>query len=373
MDTKIKIYRVGGYVRDKILGLKHSDCDYVVINSNEQQMLSLGFKKVGGSFPVFLHPKTGEEYALARTEQKISPGYRGFTTHSEQVNLVEDLSRRDLTINALAEDLDGSIIDPFGGINDIHQKILRHISTNFADDPLRVLRVARFAAKLNFTVAPETLLLMQQISKSGELSYLSRERIVSELNKALLYQFPNNFFCILLKSNSLNLIFPDLAQALIKVNVFNEFCEQLNYSNDIWFRYTLIAIYMAKTLIHQPNYSEIALDSSHLRLMRNTKLLYDFLMLDNHTNIEILTLIKSIGSLRSNSMYPILIANITLYFELNNHGKFLDKIKSFNEIISQIKLINYKQLAENVDISQQLSAYIVQQQTQIISTIKKNL
>jgi tRNA nucleotidyltransferase/poly(A) polymerase len=181
----MKVFTVGGYVRDTLMGITPKDRDFVVVGSNVSEMESLGYSQVGKDFPVFLHPKTGDEYALARTERKTGTGYNGFTVETKDVSLEDDLFRRDLTINAMAMDEDGTIIDPFGGQKDLKNKVLRHVSEHFAEDPLRVLRVARFAARYAFTVAPETLELMKKIVDAGEIRNLTAERVWVEFNKAL--------------------------------------------------------------------------------------------------------------------------------------------------------------------------------------------
>src|SRR5690554_3733159 len=177
-------YLVGGAVRDALLGIRAHECDWVVVGSTPEAMLKQGFKQVGAAFPVFLHPDSGEEYALARTEKKAGHGYHGFTVEFDSdVTLEEDLLRRDLTINAIAQDGNGHLIDPFGGQKDINDRYLRHVSDAFADDPLRVLRVARFAARfahLGFKVHPSTMDLMERLAQSGELQYLAPERIWRE-------------------------------------------------------------------------------------------------------------------------------------------------------------------------------------------------
>src|SRR3990167_4887320 len=183
----MQIYKVGGAVRDKLLSITVTDNDYVVVGANKADMLALGFKEVGRDFPVFIHPKTHEEYALARRERKVSPGHHGFLFDTNtNVSLIDDLKRRDITINAMAIDNDGNLIDPFGGENDLKQKIIRHVSNSFSEDPLRVLRVARFSAKFDFIVATETLELMKKIVASGELHTLSHERVVREISLALM-------------------------------------------------------------------------------------------------------------------------------------------------------------------------------------------
>lgn len=209
MET-LQVFKVGGCVRDKLLDLPVADNDYVVIGSTPNEMAQLGFKAVGKDFPVFLHPQTREEYALARSEKKSGIGYRGFTFHtSPNISLIEDLERRDITINAIAEDKDGNLIDPFGGQTDLKNELIRHVSSAFIEDPLRVLRVARFAAKLNFTVARDTLDLMHKIALSGELQTLSKERIWQEVSKAMLTKHSINFFTTLHQVGALELILPE--------------------------------------------------------------------------------------------------------------------------------------------------------------------
>ena len=187
----MEIYQVGGAVRDRLLDRTVTDRDWVVVGSTPEEMESLGYKPVGRDFPVFLHPETREEYALARTERKSGQGYKGFTFHtSPDICLEDDLARRDLTINAMAEDEEGKLIDPFGGREDLEAGILRHVSPAFVEDPLRVLRVARFAARFGFKIAPETLSLMKEISESGELDTLVAERVWSEMESALAEKYP---------------------------------------------------------------------------------------------------------------------------------------------------------------------------------------
>lgn len=210
----MQIYLVGGAVRDQLLNLDVYDHDWVVVGSTPQQMLSAGFTAVGKDFPVFLDPTTKQEHALARTERKSGVGYTGFDCYfAPDVTLEDDLLRRDLTINAMAQDQDGRIIDPYGGQQDIEQRILRHVSQAFVEDPLRVLRVARFAAKLNhlgFTVAPETLSLMQHLSDSGELAHLTAERVWQEWQKSLSTQSPHIFLKVLHQCGALKHVLPEI-------------------------------------------------------------------------------------------------------------------------------------------------------------------
>ena len=212
--SSLNCYLVGGAVRDQLLNNEIYDRDWVVVGSSVKEMLSLGFIQVGKDFPVFLHPKTKEEYALARTERKQGQGYTGFICNAQaDVTLEDDLLRRDLTINAMALSNSGEIIDPYSGQQDLNNRILRHVSDAFIEDPLRVLRVARFATRFhqyNFTVAPETLALMKKISESGELSTLSGERIWQEMSRSLAEEHPDVFFQTLRDCGALNKIWPEL-------------------------------------------------------------------------------------------------------------------------------------------------------------------
>ncbi len=210
----MKIYLVGGAVRDKLLNLPVSERDWVVVGATPQEMLDLGYTPVGKDFPVFLHPQTKEEYALARTERKTAPGYRGFEFHATpDVTLEQDLQRRDLTINAMAEDQDSTLIDPCGGEEDLHKGMLRHISPAFAEDPVRILRVARFAARfhrLGFRVAHGTNALMCKMVQNGEVDHLVPERVWAEWVKALGTDDPQRFFMVLRGCAALAMLFPEI-------------------------------------------------------------------------------------------------------------------------------------------------------------------
>lgn len=210
----MQVYLVGGAVRDKLLDIPVYDKDWVVVGSSPDEMLSQGFTAVGKDFPVFLHPKTKQEYALARTERKSGAGYKGFECHSApDVTLEDDLIRRDLTINAMAQAEDGTLIDPYGRQRDLNDRILRHVSDAFIEDPLRVLRLARFAAKLShlgFTVAEETMTLMAQIASSGELEHLTAERVWQEWHKSLSTKNPEVFLAVLRDCGALKVVLPEL-------------------------------------------------------------------------------------------------------------------------------------------------------------------
>ncbi|AMX01513.1 multifunctional CCA addition/repair protein [Microbulbifer thermotolerans] len=210
----MKIYLVGGAVRDKLLGRPVHERDWVVVGADEPHMRELGFTPVGKDFPVFLHPDTGDEYALARTERKSGHGYGGFTVHaSSDVTLEQDLLRRDLTINAMAESDQGELVDPYGGRADLEARLLRHVSPAFAEDPLRILRVARFKARyhhLGFTIADETMALMRQMVNQGEVQHLVAERVWKEVSRALTEPDPDVFFRVLRDCGALKILLPEL-------------------------------------------------------------------------------------------------------------------------------------------------------------------
>ncbi|MEO8748622.1 MAG: multifunctional CCA addition/repair protein [Rhodanobacter sp.] len=210
----MQIYLVGGAVRDKLLQRPVTDRDYVVVGALPETLLAQGYKPVGKDFPVFLHPVSGEEYALARTERKSGHGYHGFVFQADAtVTLEQDLARRDLTINAIAEDADGSLVDPYHGVRDLQARVLRHVSPAFAEDPVRVLRVARFAARfarLGFSVAPETMALMREMVRAGEIAHLVAERVWAEMRKALGEVQPSAFLRVLRDCAALQVLLPEV-------------------------------------------------------------------------------------------------------------------------------------------------------------------
>jgi tRNA nucleotidyltransferase (CCA-adding enzyme) len=207
----VKVYAVGGAVRDELLGLPVKDRDHVVVGATPEEMVKLGYKPVGKDFPVFLHPRTHEEYALARTERKSGRGYKGFQVYAApEVTLEEDLKRRDLTINAMAKAEDGTLIDPFGGRQDLEKGVLRHVSEAFAEDPVRILRLARFAARFGFAVQPETMALMRRMVESGEADYLVAERVWQEFSRGLAETHPERMFEVLERCGFRQKVFPEL-------------------------------------------------------------------------------------------------------------------------------------------------------------------
>ncbi len=212
--SQFKTYRVGGAVRDKLLGHPYHENDWVVVGATPATLTGAGYHLVGKDFPVFLHPETKEEYALARTERKVAKGYQGFEVFADpSVTLEDDLKRRDLTINAIAEDENGTLIDPFNGVQDIENRVLRHVSEAFIEDPVRVLRLARFYARYypyGFTIAPETKKLIAEMIENGELEALTAERVFQELKKALQEAHPHQFFNALKEVGALEILFPEL-------------------------------------------------------------------------------------------------------------------------------------------------------------------
>ncbi len=210
----MKIYAVGGAVRDELLGLPVADRDHVVVGSTPEEMVRLGYKPVGKDFPVFLHPRTHEEHALARTERKVARGYKGFQIYAApDVTLEQDLARRDLTINALARDEAGRLIDPFGGAADLERGVLRHVSPAFVEDPVRILRVARFAARFGFAVAPETMALMRSMVANGEADALVPERVWQEFSRGLMEGNAAFMFLVLAEAGLLQKLLPELKLA----------------------------------------------------------------------------------------------------------------------------------------------------------------
>ena len=242
----MKIYLVGGAVRDQIMGLSVRDKDYVVVGSTSEEMVKLGYKPVGKDFPVFLHPKTHQEYALARTERKVSKGYKGFKVYtSEEVTLEEDLQRRDLTINAIAKDKRGKFFDPFGGIKDIKSRVLRHVSSAFVEDPIRVLRIARFSARFHkFKIHPKTEAILKQIIKNKEIETVASERVWSELAAGFLEKKSYLMFEVLNRCGALKILLPELDYPKNKNSIKKslECAAKFGYSADvraaIFFMYT---------------------------------------------------------------------------------------------------------------------------------------
>lgn len=366
--TNFKIYKVGGYVRDKLLGIENSDTDYVVVGATIDDMLKLGFIPVGRDFPVFLHPKTHEEYALARKERKNGIGYKGFEFYTgTNVTLKEDLKRRDITINAMAIDENDNIIDPFNGQYDLEHKIIRHVSDAFAEDPLRILRVARFSAKLDFDIAPETFNLMVHIANNkNELLSLSHERIFLELSKALNNSRINVFFKILHNCGALQHIlneFNILFETPEIYNKLNTIFDIINSGVSLSLNEKLAIIYyiigcklpindainiIRKSLL--PSYAQ----KLAILLIKLYSILSQFCELiqqenNNHsTAITILDTINQLDPIRQNIRFENFCTLTRLIATAEDNTKTLEiSLAHINYIIYMFKQIDFNKIFEN--------------------------
>ncbi|MBT4792546.1 MAG: multifunctional CCA tRNA nucleotidyl transferase/2'3'-cyclic phosphodiesterase/2'nucleotidase/phosphatase [Halobacteriovoraceae bacterium] len=362
----MKIYLVGGAVRDEILGLAGNDRDYVVVGSNEKEMLSLGYIKVGKDFPVFLHPLTKEEYALARMEKKIGKGYHGFEFDCINVTLEQDLARRDLTINAIAKDLDSNtLIDPFNGIKDLENKVLRHTSQHFKEDPLRILRIARFSAKFpQFSIHNETIHLIKDMIQTGELSSLSAPRVWQEIEKSLATSEPANFFTFLRSIDAYKYILTGLQslddnQWEISLATLKRSCSLSSNTN---IRFASMT-YLIEDIKRTCNQLTLPKDTKNLclKVIQLHKKIH--LVKRIETN-EVLELVKEMGGLKkTNEFNNILIVyqsinhldakyNIELLLKIQNGLSSIDNKATLKGIKSSAikKAIHSKQLSVVNDI-----------------------
>lgn len=336
----MKIYKVGGYVRDKLMGLEPKDCDYVVVDSNEEEMSKLGYSLVGKDFPVFHHPETGDEYALARTERKTGFGYGGFEVDTKGVTLEEDLFRRDLTINAMALDDDDNLIDPYHGKEDIKNQILRHVSEHFKEDPVRILRIARFSARYNFSIAQETINMMSEMIENGEFDYLTEERVWKEFEKTLSERYIENFFLNLEKIGALKKL-PGF-NMIEEKNFFSSVREENQKIFDLNLVHTFSQIpnkdlkkwKIPSVLIQKINiFSEWKKVGKHYSEMNNEeklKFIQQNKGLHNQDNIQ-------------NSIY---LLNFYLNWKNNNNMSFENEIEILNKDILKLKSINYEEIVE---------------------------
>lgn len=362
----MKTYLVGGAVRDTLLGLKPKDKDWVVVGATEKQMLQAGFIKINANFPVFLNPKTKEEYALARSEKKVAKGYHGFITNfSADTTLEDDLLRRDLTINSIAMDPKGNITDPFKGCNDIENKILRHTSEAFIEDPLRVVRLARFMAQLsqfNFSIAQETKELVDEIIKSGELKHLTKERLHIELIKSL--SNPKMFFETLNELKCLEIIFPCIKTNLSKLPN-QDFFESTLYkcsTND-----EKIALCFLAFDNHSQLKSELLLTNKQLKLLQS--IINIKAILANHTNANnIYKLIKSANFIRDQKLCCDAFTLYKRYIEIL--GVDMDnKLNTLETVINSIRKLDIHKVISTTPKAQLKQAL----ENQYIYTIKKQL
>ena len=352
----MQIYKVGGYVRDQLLGLIPHDCDYVVVGSTPQEMLARGFIPVGRDFPVFLHPHTKEEYALARQERKVAAGHTGFAINSApEITLEQDLSRRDLTINAIALDGMGNYIDPYHGRDDLKRKILRHVSPAFSEDPLRILRVARFAAQLDFAVAAETMELLRKMAASGEGASVSRERIAGELAKALCYPHCDRFFSVLHDSANLTVFFPLLTQAITPR--WSEFISNLSTATDTEQRWLVLALF-----VNAPNrndYNELTLSKTCQQRLVKIYQLNLLLNMQPTQGEEILALYRHLEIWRN---YPEFNKLCQLFYDylqnIKHDASAIKKLQRYHDLASRVKEIPGAKQLENTPQSQ--AAQLVQ-------------
>lgn len=365
----MKVYKVGGYVRDTLLGITPTDCDYVVVGSTPEEMLSQGYVQVGKSFPVFLHPKTHEEYALARNEIKIGHKHQDFAINANPtITLKEDLSRRDLTINAIAEDSEGNLIDPYNGIKDLREGILRHISPAFKDDPLRILRIARFSAILGFCVASETMLLLKEMANQKAGLYISRERIVRELELAFAGKSSNNFFNILSDSGNWEVFFPDL---LLKPTWLN--LNKLNYflpkATTTLQKYTSLSIQCARTY---DKIRLIALNKSQINYIHYTQYIYDNLTIKPESH-RILELLKRVRALRNLEEFEKIINNLQWYINTDNTQEW--KIFELKTLLASAKELSHipKQLTNSKISNHDIIERIYKWQLETINNVKASI
>ncbi|BGI51073.1 MAG: multifunctional CCA addition/repair protein [Arsenophonus endosymbiont of Ceratovacuna japonica] len=338
----MNIYLVGGAVRDHLLKLPISDRDWVVSGATTNDLIKLGFQQIGKDFPVFLHPKTHEEYALARTERKIGIGYTGFSCYSApNITIEEDLLRRDLTINAIAQTKDGKIIDPYHGKEDIKNRLLRHVSDAFTEDPLRLLRVARFAAQLSkqkFTIANETKLLMKKMVDKNELSAISVERVWEETKKALQSSSPEIYFHVLYNCGALAILFPEINQ-LFNINILTKLGNKINIGI-----HTLLTLKISALLTNniETRFATICHDFS--KILTKSKQMYNYY---NDINMGILLIETMCNRLRiPNNMKELSKLVIRFNQQIHQINKLTPKIiiDIFNKLDSWRKPYRINQL-----------------------------
>ena len=340
----MEIYLVGGAVRDELLGISNNKSvkDYVVVGSSPQEMKSLGYRQVGKNFPVFIDPDSSDEYALARIESKVGIGYSGFEFDtSKSVTLEQDLYRRDLTINAIARNLEGELIDPYGGLDDIKTKTIRHVSDAFSEDPVRLLRVARFASrfdKLGFNIAPETRKLMKQMVISGEVDALVPERVFKELSLALCSDKPSIFFDVLIESSAFHRLFPMLTSTGSHISqLVDASVEDLDVKFALW--------------LHEQKLEDISALCSHLKCPKDYQQIAELVAewhffsehLLSHSTEEVLNFYLKTDSLRRQGRFEkILIAFKELRID----------IKPISEILVALKTINVSKLDKALIVEQ---------------------
>ena len=352
----MKIYLVGGAVRDQIMGLSVKDKDYVVVGSTSEEMVKLGYKPVGKDFPVFLHPKTHHEYALARTERKVSKGYKGFKVYaSKEVTLEEDLKRRDLTINAIAKDTRGQFFDPFQGIKDINNKVLRHGSPAFVEDPIRVLRIARFSARFHqFKIHPKTELILKQIVKNKEIQAVASERIWHELSVGFSEKKSYLMFEVLHRCGALKLLLPEMNYVKHKNSMKKsfEYAAKSNYSNEIKAALFFMYLYPLKANIklQEKIYTRLSVPNAVKKLTEKTILnLSDLKQFKKLKPRQILDLIYKMDLFRN----PDMLLDVIKVFEAFIKGQSIQyksastTLKIMQKYLKQLNKLNLSSISKN--------------------------
>lgn len=352
----MKIYLVGGAVRDQIMGLSVKDKDYVVVGSTSEEMVKLGYKPVGKDFPVFLHPKTHHEYALARTERKVSKGYKGFKVYaSKEVTLEEDLKRRDLTINAIAKDTRGQFFDPFQGIKDINNKVLRHVSPAFVEDPIRVLRIARFSARFHqFKIHPKTELILKQIVKNKEIEAVASERIWHELSVGFSEKKSYLMFEVLHRCGALKLLLPEMNYVKHKNSMKKsfEYAAKSNYSAEIKAALFFMYLYPIKPNIKllEKIYTRLSVPNAVKKLTEKTILnLSDLKQFKKLKPRQILDLIYKMDLFRN----PDMLLDVIKVFEAYIKGQSIQyksastTLKIMQKYLKQLNKLNLSSISKN--------------------------
>jgi tRNA nucleotidyltransferase (CCA-adding enzyme) len=352
----MKIYLVGGAVRDKLLGIDPKEKDWVVVNGNRDKLIDMGYKQVGKDFPVFLHPETSEEYALARVERKVDKGHKGFKFDTNNnVTLEEDLSRRDITINAIAQDDNGKYIDPYNGILDIKNRTIKHVSNAFVEDPLRTFRVARFYAQFSeydFTIHESTYKIMRKLSETGEIETLSKERLWGELSKAFNAKKPWMFFEVLIKSNVAKNYFPELLDNSLLEKKIN-FYSNLDIEKDIFLSIAGFSINFVETF----GFPKKILDLYFMFNEFSVKLI----SLKNESK-DILDFLNSLDAFRRPQRLQYLIKQIELFQKFHNM-KDENKLHIFKKLktiienkidygnLSNLSVYKIKERVEHINLS----------------------
>ncbi len=348
----MQVFLVGGAVRDKLLKLPMRDRDWVVVGATPEEMEQQGFTRIDSNFPVFLHPKSGEEYALARTEEKSASGHKGFTIHAgPEVTLEADLRRRDLTINAIAEDPHGTLIDPMNGQHDLTHRCLRHVSPAFTEDPLRVLRVARFAARLaprGFQVAPETLELMGSMSKNGELATLSRERIWQETRRALEEPEATVYFELLAQCGALETVLPELADTKALTATKQGPLNSLQHAQEISPKASIRFAVLASAIALSKNAPKIEHICKQLRVPTRYRELATLVstaypQIENHPGAsQLLTLLEKLDAFRRGTRFRDFIIASTALSATRSEGE-IKGIAALERAFSKASQIRYPQ------------------------------